>query len=117
MFAKVTILSVLLAGAELVSGHAAIINAVGDAGGVGMALGVDTATPRDGTRRNPFQQDATRFRGASSATVGETLGGGTNNIQAGTQAIMAETGSELPQVSAGGQLEMTLHQVNADGAG
>ncbi|KAI6379187.1 hypothetical protein MCOR25_002065 [Pyricularia grisea] len=117
MFAKATVLSVLLAGAELVSGHAALINAVGDAGGVGMALGVDTSTPRDGTRRNPFQQDATRFRGTASATVGETLAGGDNNIEAGTQAIMAETGSELPQVSAGGKLEMTLHQVNGDGAG
>ncbi|KAL8408241.1 hypothetical protein RB594_006876 [Gaeumannomyces avenae] len=109
--------AVFLAGAELVAGHAAIIKAVGDAGGEGMALGIDTATPRDGTRRNPFQQDATRFKGAAAATVGETLGGGTNNIAAGTAAIMAETGAELPQVSAGGELTMTLHQVNGDGAG
>ncbi|KAL8382340.1 hypothetical protein RB595_006228 [Gaeumannomyces hyphopodioides] len=113
-----TIISaIFLAGAELVAGHAAIIAATGDAGGTGMALGVDTATPRDGTRRNPFQQDATRFKGAAAATVGETVGGGTNNIAAGTTAIMAETGDQLPQVSAGGELTMTLHQVNGDGGG
>ncbi len=83
-----------------------------------MALGVDTSTPRDGTRRRPFQQDATRFRGDQADTIGETIGAGDNNLEQGTRAIMAETGGEpLPQVSAGGEVSMTLHQVNADGAG
>lgn len=82
-----------------------------------MALGVDPDTPRDGTRRNPFQQDSTRFRGDSADTVGETIGAGDNDIESGTQAIMAMTGTQLPQISAGGQVKMTLHQVNADGAG
>jgi hypothetical protein len=107
----------LLATARLVAGHSAIISAVGDAGGIGMGLGVDTSTPRDGTSRRPFQQDATRFRGDAEATVGETLAGGDNNVEAGTQAIMAEMGDVLPQVTAGGELQMTLHQVNSDGAG
>lgn len=107
----------LLAAAKLVAAHSAIINAVGDAGGSGMALGVDTSTPRDGTRRNPFQQDSTRFRGDAADTVGETLAGGDNQLEAGTQAILAETGDSLPQVTAGGELQMTLHQVNSDGAG
>ncbi|KAG5749014.1 hypothetical protein H9Q72_011012 [Fusarium xylarioides] len=100
-----------------VSAHSVITNAVGDAGGSGMALGVDTSTPRDGTRRRPFQQDATRFRGASADTVGETLSNGDNDIEQGTLDIMEETGSELPQVNPGGSLEMTVHQVNSDGAG
>ncbi|KAI0968434.1 hypothetical protein F4678DRAFT_199913 [Xylaria arbuscula] len=103
--------------AHLVAGHGAITNAVGDAGGSGMALGIDTSTPRDGTKRKPFQQDSTRFRGAQADTIGETLEGGDNNIEAGTQAIMAETGDTLPQVSQGGELNMTLHQVNSDGGG
>jgi hypothetical protein len=103
--------------AKLVASHGAIIKAVGDAGGSGMAIGVDTSTPRDGTRRNPFQQDSTRFKGDAADTVGETLAGGTNNVEAGTKAIMAETGAELPQVSQGGEVQMTLHQVNADGGG
>ncbi|KAK1836628.1 hypothetical protein QBC39DRAFT_367428 [Podospora conica] len=107
----------LLATARLAAGHGAIIAATGNAGGNGMALGVDTSTPRDGTRRNPFQQDATRFRGASAASFGETLGGGDNALEAGTAAIMAETGDQLPQVTPGGEVQMTLHQVNADGGG
>lgn len=107
----------LLATARLAAGHGAIIAATGNAGGNGMALGVDTSTPRDGTRRNPFQQDATRFRGDAAATFGETLGGGDNALEAGTTAIMAETGDQLPQVTPGGNVQMTLHQVNADGGG
>lgn len=115
-FKSIFTLSLLLA-ADLVSGHAAIVDAVGDAGGAGMALGIDTSTPRDGTRRNPFQQDSTRFKGDAADTVGETLAGGDNDIEAGTSAIMAETGEDLPQVTAGGEITMTLHQVNADGGG
>lgn len=107
----------LLATAELVAGHGAIIAAKGDAGGAGMALGVDTSTPRDGTGRNPFQQDSTRFRGDAADTFGETVGAGDNALEAGTQAIMAETGDQLPQVSQGGEIQMTVHQVNSDGAG
>jgi len=107
----------LLSTAQLVASHGAIIKAVGDAGGSGMALGVDTSTPRDGTRRNPFQQDSTRFKGDAADTFGETVGAGDNDVEAGTKAIMAETGEQLPQVSQGGEIQMTLHQVNADGGG
>ncbi|KAH9883834.1 hypothetical protein F4778DRAFT_788202 [Xylariomycetidae sp. FL2044] len=107
----------LIATAQLAAGHSVITGATGDAGGTGMAIGVDSTTPRDGTRRRPFQQDATRFRGDQEDTIGETIGAGNNNLEQGTQAIMAETGDELPQVTAGGELSMTLHQVNSDGAG
>lgn len=107
----------LLALIPLVYGHGAIIKATAPGGGSGMALGVDSSTPRDGTRRDPFQQDSTRFKGDAADSVGETLGGGTNNLEAGTQAIMAETGDMLPQVTPGGQIQMTVHQVNGDGAG
>jgi hypothetical protein len=112
-----SILTLLLSTATLVTSHGAIIKAVGDAGGEGMALGVDTTTPRDGTKRNPFQQDSTRFKGDQADTFGETVGGGNNDLEAGTKAIMAETGQQLPQVSQGGEIQMTLHQVNADGGG
>ncbi|KAF2689088.1 hypothetical protein K458DRAFT_291083 [Lentithecium fluviatile CBS 122367] len=117
-FSKATIFSFgLLATSELVAGHSAITGATGDAGGAGSAIGVDPATPRDGTRRNPFQQDATRFKGAAADTCGETLGGGDNDVEAGTAAVMAQNGATLPQVTQGGALMMTLHQVNGDGAG
>ncbi|KAI0148244.1 hypothetical protein F4776DRAFT_660416 [Hypoxylon sp. NC0597] len=106
-----------LAAAQLAASHGVITDATGDAGGSGMALGVDSSTPRDGTRRRPFQQDSTRFRGDQADTFGETIGAGPNDLEQGTQAIMAETGDQLPQVTAGGEVKMTLHQVNADGAG
>ncbi|KAF1935880.1 hypothetical protein EJ02DRAFT_483252 [Clathrospora elynae] len=117
-FTKTSVVSFsLLASSSLVAGHGAIIKAVGDAGGAGSAIGVVPTTPRDGTGRNPFQQDSTRFRGASAASCGETLGGGANDIAAGTAQVMQLNGATLPQVSAGGQIMMTVHQVNADGAG
>lgn len=107
----------VLAIAELVAGHGAIIAATGDAGGQGSALGIDSTTPRDGTRRRPFQQDTTRFQGDAADTFGETLEGGDNDPEAGTAAILAENGGTLPQVTPGGEVQMTLHQVNGDGAG
>lgn len=78
---------------------------------------VDGSTPRDGTNRNPFQADATRFRGDAADTCGETIGAGTNDVESGTTNVLAASGGTLPQVNAGGQLMMTLHQVNSDGAG
>jgi len=64
----------LLALSNLVAGHGAIVGATGDAGGQGSAIGIDASTPRDGSRRNPFQQDSTRFRGDAADSCGETLG-------------------------------------------
>ncbi|KAL5353726.1 1,3-beta-glucanosyltransferase gas1 [Pseudogymnoascus australis] len=106
-----------LAVSDLVAGHGAIISATGDQGGTGSAIGIDPATPRDGTRRNPFQQDTTRFRGDAADACGETLGGGDNDAETGTAAVMQLSGDQLPQISPGGQVSMTLHQVNGDGAG
>ncbi|KAF1836266.1 hypothetical protein BDW02DRAFT_494014 [Decorospora gaudefroyi] len=117
-FSTTSVISIsLLASSSLVAGHSAIIAATGDAGGAGSAIGVDPNTPRDGTGRNPFQQDSTRFRGDAADTCGETLGGGDNDIDAGTAQVMQLNGATLPQVSAGGQISMTVHQVNSDGAG
>jgi hypothetical protein len=107
----------LLAITDFVVGHGCIIAATGDAGGNGTALGIDSSTPRDGTKRKPFQQDTTRFAGDQADTFGETLEGGDNDPEAGTTAILAESGGVLPQISPGGQVQMTLHQVNTDGAG
>jgi hypothetical protein len=38
-------------------------------------------------------------------------------VETGTAAVMAQNGATLPQVSQGGALMMTVHQVNGDGAG
>ncbi|KAG4417525.1 hypothetical protein IFR04_009337 [Cadophora malorum] len=106
-----------MAAAELVAGHGAIVKAVGDMGGEGMAIGVDPATPRDGSRRDPFQQDSTRFKNAAADQCGETLGGGTNDPATQVPAQLAANGGNMPQISAGGMVMMTVHQVNGDGAG
>ncbi|KAL1871708.1 hypothetical protein VTK73DRAFT_1929 [Phialemonium thermophilum] len=115
--AKIIVCLAVLAMTPLATAHGAIVKAVGDAGGVGSALGIDPATPRDGTRRRPFQQDSTRFRGRTADTFGETVGAGPNQLESGTQAILDQNGGQLPQVSAGGEIRMTLHQVNSDGGG
>jgi len=117
MYFYTTVSLGLLAITQLVAGHGAIIKAVGDMGGAGSAIGVVPDTPRDGTKRNPFQQDSTRFRGQNAATCGQTVGAGENNIETGTKTVLDMNGGKLPQVKAGGEVTMTLHQVNADGAG
>ncbi|KAL9108925.1 MAG: hypothetical protein Q9227_006321 [Pyrenula ochraceoflavens] len=111
------LLLLLLAISPLVAGHGAIVKAVGDAGGQGSAIGIDPSTPRDGTTRNPFEQDTTRFKGDAKDTVGETLEGGTNDIESGVKAVMQNMGNTMPQITPGGMVMMTLHQVNSDGAG
>ncbi|KAG9230158.1 hypothetical protein BJ875DRAFT_165892 [Amylocarpus encephaloides] len=108
---------VFAAVAELVVGHGAIVKAVGDMGGEGTAIGIDAATPRDGSRRNPFQADSTRFKNAAADACGETIGGGTNDPATQVPQMLAANGGSMPQISAGGMVMMTLHQVNGDGAG
>jgi hypothetical protein len=78
---------------------------------------VDASTPRDGTTRNPFQQDSTRFKNQAADACGETLGGGTNDPATQIPQMLAANGGQMPQISAGGMVMMTLHQVNGDGAG
>jgi hypothetical protein len=77
---------------------------------------VDNATPRDGSRRNPFQQDSTRFRGDAADACGETLAGGDNDPATQIPQMLA-AGNTMPQITPGGSVDMTLHQVNGDGAG
>ncbi|KAF3922614.1 hypothetical protein AA313_de0208389 [Arthrobotrys entomopaga] len=96
------------------AGHGLILSATGDAGtATSKGLGVDDSTPRDGTRRRPFQQDTTIFKGqrtvASAQGCGKTLEGGVNKIDGFT--------GTMAQVTQGGKVSMTLHQVNTDGAG
>ncbi|RVD85114.1 uncharacterized protein DFL_003445 [Arthrobotrys flagrans] len=114
-----TILAALTA-APQVWAHGLIESAVGDVGTTkSKGLGVVDSTPRDGTRRNPFQQDSTIFKDQRSVAAaqgcGTTLGGGKNSVS-GSVPAMAQAG-DIAQVSPGGTLSMSLRQVNADGAG
>jgi hypothetical protein len=78
---------------------------------------VVATTPRDGSKRDPDQQDSTRFKNAAADACGETLGGGTNDPATQVPQMLAANGGDMPQISAGGMVMMTLHQVNGDGAG
>ncbi|POS82091.1 hypothetical protein EPUL_006358, partial [Erysiphe pulchra] len=77
---------------------------------------VDPATPRDGTKKNPFQNDSTRFKNNNADACGETVGGGPNDPVKGVAKVVKQSNG-MPMISAGGMVMMTLHQVNGDGAG
>jgi hypothetical protein len=57
MFSKTSFVSALLALGAItsVSAHGAIVAVAGSNGIQGQAFGIVDTTPRDGTRRNPFQ--------------------------------------------------------------
>jgi len=107
-FRSIAVVSILAALADLASAHCKITSATGNDGGKGSAIGIVPGSANSET-------DVTIFSGTTGC--GKTPGAGANNIQTGTQAVISQNGGTLPQVSAGGSLTMTLHQVNADGAG
>lgn len=102
-----------------VHGHGAIVAVTGANGVSSTAMGIDPSTPRDGTRRRPFQQDSSIIRdqeiqSGEASPCGRTLVGGVNQIASNVEEASS---AGLPSMSANGQITMTLHQVNGDGAG
>jgi hypothetical protein len=61
--------------------------------------------------------DTTVFNSKTAASdgLGKTKAG--PNTLAGMSAVMAQSGSTLPQVSDGGSISGTVHIVTTDGAG
>jgi len=113
-----TALFTMIAMVPQISAHSVVLKAVGDASTTaGLALGFDETVPRDGTRRNPFQQDSTIFKQGNQAqrNVAAAKGCG-RTLKAGENSI-ANFDGPIAQVKEGGQLTMTVHQINADGAG
>jgi len=112
-------LAVLLASSSQVFGHGAITAVTGANGVKAAGFGIIASTPRDGSRRRPFQQDTSVIddkdisRGRTGV-CGKTLAGGNNDVQA---QLTAAVNAGLPTTDANGQLAMTLHQINGDGAG
>jgi hypothetical protein len=107
--------------AALVHGHAVILNAQGLADSpASVGFGVDPAIARNCTSISPCQQDATLIREAEIAanivnTCGRTELGG--NIDVGENTENAIAAKKVTQVQRGTELTVTIHQVNADGAG
>ncbi|KAJ1302139.1 hypothetical protein OPQ81_000968 [Rhizoctonia solani] len=116
MLSRVLYLSALV---SLVAAHGTITAVKGANGIMGAGMGIDPNTPRDGTRAKPFQQDTSiiRDREIQSGKVGPC--GRTTQKGALDMAAEMEAASSagLPSATANGEIQMTLHQVNQDGAG
>ncbi|KAF6826315.1 hypothetical protein CMUS01_09499 [Colletotrichum musicola] len=105
----------------VVNGHAAILNAQGDAGSpASVGFKVDPNLARNCTTINPCQQDATLIRDAEiNANIVNECGRTeiAGNIDIGENTENALAANAVTQVKAGSEVTVTIHQVNADGAG
>ncbi|KAA8618242.1 repeatdomain containing protein [Pyrenophora tritici-repentis] len=102
-----------------VHSHAAILAAVGDKG-TSQGFLVDPDLARNCTTISPCQQDATIIRNSEIKqnivnACGRTEIAG--NIDIGEQTENELAAGRMAQVSAGSMIAVTIHQVNADGAG
>ncbi|USP72829.1 uncharacterized protein yc1106_00103 [Curvularia clavata] len=102
-----------------VHSHAAILQAVGDSGNSQGFL-VDPEIARNCTTISPCQQDATIIRDAEITqnivnACGRTEING--NIDIGEQTENELAAGRMTKVSSGSTIAVTIHQVNADGAG
>ncbi|KAJ1307390.1 hypothetical protein OPQ81_001495 [Rhizoctonia solani] len=119
MLAKLSTALFLLTVASSVSAHGALVAVTGSNGVNGQGFGIVESTPRDGTRRNPFQTDTSIIRDREIASgdagpCGRTLAGGVNDMAAQMEAAAS---AGLPAAGEDGTVTMTIHQVNGDGAG
>jgi hypothetical protein len=102
-----------------VHSHAAILAAVGDSG-ESQGFLVDPAIARNCTTISPCQQDATIIRDSEiKANIVNACGRTeiAGNIDIGEQTENELAAGRMAQVSGGSMLAVTIHQVNADGAG
>ncbi|KAF8751606.1 hypothetical protein RHS01_08533 [Rhizoctonia solani] len=122
MFAKTSAISsvlLVLAAISSVNAHGAMVAVTGSNGVTGQGFGIVETTPRDGTRRQPFQTDTSIIRDREIASgdagpCGRTLAGGVNDMAAQMEAASS---AGLPAASEDGTVTMTIHQINGDGAG
>jgi len=75
----------LAALATTVHGHGAMIAVTGANGVTGAGMGIIASTPRDGSTRNPFEQDTSIIRdrevaSGKSGPCGRTLASGVNDV-------------------------------------
>ncbi|KAM3066584.1 hypothetical protein ACMFMG_002298 [Clarireedia jacksonii] len=101
----------------LVAAHGKIAVMTGDAGGNTTGLGIQGGVVPGPGKNKVTEVDTTVFNSKNAATdgLGKTSVG--PNTLAGMSAVMAQSGSTLPQVSDGGSLTGTVHIVTTDGAG
>ncbi|KYK57621.1 hypothetical protein DCS_04633 [Drechmeria coniospora] len=103
------------------SGHVVLLNAQGlPNSSASVGFGVDPAIARNCITINPCQQDTTIIRDAEiTANIVNQCGRTelTGNIDVGENTENALAANQVTQVQAGSEITLTMHQVNADGAG
>ncbi|GKU05318.1 unnamed protein product [Fusarium langsethiae] len=101
--------------------HSVILGAQGlDTSPNSVGFQVDPEIARNCITINPCQQDATIIRDAEiTANIVNQCGRTeiSGNIDVGENTENAIAAKQVTQVEAGGELTVTIHQVNADGAG
>jgi hypothetical protein len=106
---------------SLANAHGVILAAQGIAGSnTSIGFQVDTALARNCTTISPCQQDTTIIRDAEiTSNVVNECGRTelTGNIDVGENTENQLAAGTVTQVKAGTPITVTLHQVNADGAG
>ncbi|KAI4594435.1 hypothetical protein KJ359_008223 [Pestalotiopsis sp. 9143b] len=103
----------------LVNGHAQILSATGESG-TAEGFDVDTSLARNCTTINPCQLDATIIRDAEiNANIVGVCGRTEQNanIDVAQREEDAISSNSITSIKAGTKVAVTLHQVNADGAG
>lgn len=105
----------------LTQAHSVILGAQGlDSSPNSVGFQVDPEIARNCITINPCQQDATIIRDAEiTANIVNQCGRTelSGNIDVGENTENAISAKQVTQVEAGGELTVTIHQVNADGAG
>ncbi|CZS95429.1 related to gEgh 16 protein [Rhynchosporium agropyri] len=106
---------------SLANAHGVILGAQGEAGSpASVGFQVNDAIARNCTSISPCQQDTTIIRDAEiKANVVNECGRTelTGNIDIGENTENALAANQVTSVKAGTQMTVTIHQVNADGAG
>lgn len=116
------VIALLAALAPLAQCHMVIIKAQGDVSGsnASIAFGADPAIARNCTLIQPCQLDTTIIRETEINDNTVNLCGRTQligNIDIAYHTESALAAGTVTQVKSGSEIQLTLHQVNADGAG
>ncbi|KAH6680350.1 hypothetical protein B0J14DRAFT_613966 [Halenospora varia] len=121
MYSSTLFSAALFSLATLTSGHGVIINAQGEKGSpASVGFQVDPNIARNCTGISPCQQDTTIIRDAEiTANIVNECGRTelTGNIDVGENTENALAAGAVTKVKAGTVMAVTIHQVNADGAG
>jgi hypothetical protein len=119
MYYSAATIALVAAFAANVQAHGVLLQAVGDAG-KSQGFLVDTTLARNCTTISPCQQDSTIIR---DSEIKQNIVNGcgrteiNGNIDIGEQTENELAVKRITQVSKGTVMQVTIHQVNADGAG